>query len=126
MNNHNRGLIDREDLMGKEKKHMPVIDAPDKVKRGEPFNVKVTVGDGINLFNRTLPQHHIRWIEVFFQAKDEKFPQEIRTFKFNISQTPVPECAVSFKIDKPGIIFASSYCDLHGLLQNSKDILITE
>jgi len=31
-----------------------------------------------------------------------------------------PEAGASFKTDKPGMILASSYCNIHGLWQSSK------
>ena len=33
-----------------------------------------------------------------------------------------PEATFKFKSDKPGTIFASSYCNIHGLWQSAKDI----
>ena len=35
---------DWENLTDLEKKHVPVLEAPDRVKKDEPFTVKVTVG----------------------------------------------------------------------------------
>ena len=59
----------------KQEKHVPVITAPDKVKKGEFFDVEVGIGKEIAHPNKT--EHHIRWIVVYFQPEGEKFPYEI-------------------------------------------------
>jgi superoxide reductase len=112
----------------KKEKHVPVIEAFSQVKKGEFFQVKVTVGKEIAHPNTT--EHHIRWIEAYFLADGEKFPCEIGRFEFGShgesAQGPntstvftSPEAVISFKTDKPGVIFASSYCNIHGLWQDS-------
>ncbi len=117
----------------KKEKHVPVIEVNDKVKKGEFFPVIVSVGKEIPHPNTT--EHHIRWIEVYFQADAEKFPYQIAGFDFTAhgesAQGPNtstifthPEITFSFKTDKPGTIFASSYCNIHGLWQNARKIEI--
>lgn len=117
----------------KTEKHVPVIEAPDKVKKGEFFKLTVSVGKEIPHPNTT--EHHIRWIEVYFLAEGEKFPYQLGRFEFSAhgesAQGPNtstiftdPEVAGSFKTDKPGIIFASSYCNIHGLWKNSRELKI--
>ena len=115
----------------KQEKHVPVIEAPNKVKKGEFFKVMVSVGKEIPHPNTT--EHHIRWIAVYFLAEGEKFPYEIGSFEFNShgesTQGPNtstvythPETTCTFKTDKKGIILAASYCNIHGLWQGSKAI----
>ncbi|MCM8789459.1 MAG: class II SORL domain-containing protein [Candidatus Omnitrophica bacterium] len=115
----------------KQEKHVPVIEAPAKAKKGEFFKITVTVGKGIPHPNTT--EHHIRWIAVYFLAEGEKFPYQIGTFEFNShgesTQGPntstiytQPEITCSFRTDKKGTIFASSYCNTHGLWQGSKTL----
>lgn len=117
----------------KQEKHVSVIEAPDKVKKGEFFNVSVSVGKGIPHPNTT--EHHIRWIEVYFHPDAEKFPYQIGKFEFSShaesAQGPntstiftQPLIVCSFKTDKPGTIFASSYCNIHGLWQSAKKLEI--
>ena len=55
----------------KKEKHVPVIDAPPKAKKGEFTKITVSVGKEIAHPNTT--EHHIRWIEVYFLPKGEKF-----------------------------------------------------
>ena len=112
-------------------KHIPVIEAPDKVKKGEFFKVTVTVGKEIAHPNTT--EHHISWIEIYFQPVGEKFPYQIGKFEFVAHGESVNglntstiythhEGTLSFKTEKPGTIYTSSYCNIHGLWQNSKEI----
>ncbi|UCG35114.1 MAG: class II SORL domain-containing protein [Candidatus Omnitrophota bacterium] len=117
----------------KTEKHVPVIEAGDKVKKGEAFKIIVTVGKEIAHPNKT--EHHIRWIDVYFHPKDEKFPYQIGRAEFSAhcesAQGPDtgtvythPELTLSFKTEKPGTIYASSYCNIHGLWQSVKDITL--
>ncbi|MFA4991202.1 MAG: class II SORL domain-containing protein [Candidatus Omnitrophota bacterium] len=115
----------------KKEKHVPVIDAPGKIKKGEAFAVTVSVGKEIPHPNTTA--HHIRWIEVYFLADGEKFPSEIGRFEFSShgesGQGPdtsgtytSPDISLKFRIDKPGVILAASYCNIHGLWQGLREI----
>lgn len=115
----------------KQEKHIPLIEGPDKLKKGEFSQLKITVGKEIPHPNTT--EHHIRWIEVYFQAAGEKFPYQITRFEFTAhgESTQGPntstiyahsEALFSFKTDKAGTIFAASYCNIHGLWQSSKDV----
>ncbi len=128
-------MVDLRDLFQsadwKAEKHVPVIEAPDKVKKGEFFKCTATVGKEVAHPNKT--EHHISWIEVFFLAEGEKFPCQIARFEFTAhgssAQGPDtstiythPQATCSMKTDKPGTIFAGAYCNLHGLWQVSKAI----
>ncbi len=115
----------------KAEKHVPAIDAPASVKKGEFFKVSVTVGKEIAHPNKT--EHHIRWISVYFHPKGEKFPYQIAMAEFTAhgesAQGPDTstiytqhEAVLSFKTDKPGTLLASSYCNIHGLWQNSLEV----
>lgn len=117
----------------KTEKHVPVIEAADKVKKGELLKVTLTVGKEISHPNTT--EHHIRWIEVYFLAEAEKFPYQIGRFEFNAHGESTqgqntstifthPVIITSFKTDKQGTIFVSSYCNIHGLWKSSKDIKV--
>lgn len=117
----------------KKEKHAPVIEAPEKIKKGEAATVKVSVGKEISHPNTTA--HHIRWIEVYFLPGGEKFPCQIGKFEFTShgesGQGPdtstvytAPEVNLIFKTEKSGAILASSYCNIHGLWQGSKEIAV--
>ncbi len=115
----------------KAEKHVPVIEAADKVRKGEFSKVTVTVGKEVAHPNKT--EHHIRWIEAFFPPRGDKFPYQIARAEFVAHGESVQgpdtssvyahhEVTISFKTDKPGTLHAVSYCNIHGLWQNSKEV----
>lgn len=117
----------------KTEKHVPVIEAADKIKKGEIAKINLTVGKEIPHPNTT--EHHIRCIGVYFLAEGEKFPYQIGRFEFTShgesTQGPNtstiythPEVAVNFKTEKSGTILASSYCNIHGLWKNQKELKV--
>jgi superoxide reductase len=115
----------------KAEKHVPVIEAPAKVKKGEFFSVKVSVGKEIAHPNKT--EHFIAWIDVYFHPEGEKFPFQIGKAEFCAHGASVKgpdtssvythhEAVLSFRTDKSGTIYASSLCNIHGLWQSSREI----
>ena len=115
----------------KSEKHVPVIDAENSVKKGDLLKVTVTVGKELPHPNTT--EHFIAWLAVYFHPKGEKFPYQIAKFDLASHGASVQgpntstvytasEATCSFKTDKPGIIFAASYCNIHGLWQSSKEL----
>ncbi|MDP3790162.1 MAG: class II SORL domain-containing protein [Candidatus Omnitrophota bacterium] len=117
----------------KTEKHVPVIECGDKVKKGELFRITVNVGKEIAHPNKT--EHHIRWITVYFQPQGEKFPYQIGRAEFTAHGESAEgpdtstvythhETVFTFKTDKPGTIYASSYCNIHGLWQSAKEITL--
>ena len=117
----------------KKEKHVPAIDAPDSAGKGEFFKISVWVGKDIPHPNTTA--HHIRWIAVFFAPDGEKFPYQIGRAEFTSHGESAlgpdtstvfthSEVTLTIKTDKAGTILASSYCNIHGLWQDSKKIEI--
>jgi superoxide reductase len=115
----------------KQEKHVPVIEAPDQVSKGEFFEVRVSIGKEVAHPNKT--EHHIRWIGVYFQPEGSKFPYQIGRADFTAHGESTEgadtstvythhAATLSFKTDKPGTIYAASYCNIHGLWQNAKEI----
>jgi superoxide reductase len=130
-------LADIKDLFQtgdwKAEKHVPVIDAPAIVKKGEPVKVTVAVGKEISHPNKT--EHHIRWIEVYFHPDGEKFPYQLARFDFTSHGESVkgpdtstiytqPSVSLIFRTDRPGTISSISYCNIHGLWQSSVGIAV--
>jgi superoxide reductase len=117
----------------KKEKHVPVIESPSSVEKGQFFQVRLSVGKEIAHPNAT--EHHIRWIELYFLADGDKFPYQIGRFEFTShgesGQGPnlgtiytQPEAIAVFKTDKAGTVMACSYCNIHGLWQNSQRLEI--
>lgn len=112
-------------------KHVPVIECPDEVKAGEMFPVKATLGKQVAHPNTT--EHHIRWISIYFHPEGDKFPYEVGHFEFNAHGESVDgpntgpvytnhEVTVSMKVSKPGAVYATALCNIHGLWKSEKDI----
>lgn len=115
----------------KTEKHVPVIEAPKEVKSGEIFDVKVSLGKEVAHPNTT--EHHIRWIQLFFQPEDDKFSYQVGNFEFTAhgeaakgaNEGPVythHSVVASMKIEKSGTLFATSLCNIHGLWESSQEI----
>jgi superoxide reductase len=118
----------------KTEKHVPVIECPDQVKAGDLFPVKVTLGKEVAHPNTTA--HHIRWISVYFHPEGEKFAYQIGHFEFSVhgESTEGPdtssiythhEASTSMKTSKPGTLYATALCNIHGLWYSAKEIKIT-
>ncbi|MEW5894405.1 MAG: class II SORL domain-containing protein [Candidatus Omnitrophota bacterium] len=117
----------------KVEKHVPVIDCPDEVMKGQFFSVSATIGKEIAHPNTTA--HHIVWMQIYFLGEGDKFPYEIGYTNFSAHGASVQgadtsgiythhEMAISFKTDRPGTIYALSYCNIHGLWKNAKEIRV--
>ena len=116
----------------KQEKHVPVIDVV-QAKKGE--SVKVTVSVGKEIAHPNTTEHHISWCDVYFQPEGAKVPYQIGNFAFtshgasadgpNTSTVYTePSVDVKFKTEKPGTLFASSYCNIHGLWQGSAQLTL--
>lgn len=117
----------------KTEKHVPVIECPDQVKADELFPVKVSLGKEIAHPNTT--EHHIRWIGVYFHPEGEKHTYQVGRFDFTAhgesaegpNKGPVytnHEATASLKINKSGVIYATAFCNIHGLWQATKEITV--
>ena len=114
----------------KKEKHAPVLEI---LEKGEFFKVGVSVGREIPHPNTT--EHHIQWIEVTFLPEGEKFPLQVGRFEFTAhgasAQGPntstvysKPDVRFSFKTEKSGTLFATSYCNIHGLWVGSAELKV--
>ncbi|MGI5948996.1 class II SORL domain-containing protein [Peptoniphilus sp.] len=105
----------------KSEKHVPaiIVDKKDGV-----LNIKAHVGEEVAHPN-TL-EHHIAWIKVFFKPEGAKFPIEVGSYEFSahgeedLFTEPCVETSV--KTDKGGEVYALSYCNIHGLWENSLEV----
>jgi superoxide reductase len=117
----------------KTEKHVPLIECPASVKSGELFDIKVTIGKEVAHPNTT--DHHIRWIQVFFQPQGGKFAYQIANCEFTAHGEAVEgadngpaythhSATIAAKLNKPGTIYALSLCNIHGLWENSREIKV--
>ncbi len=99
-----------------EKKHIPVIEAPDKVNKDEAFEVKIEVGKLLAHPNE--PAHFIEWIDLYCGdtflghanfSGGASFPQAC--FKIKLSHAHGP-------------LKVWEKCNLHGLWESTKEIKV--
>ncbi len=118
-----------QDADWKSEKHVPVIECPETVKGGEFFTVKVTLGKAVAHPNTT--EHHIRWIQLYFQPEGAKVPFQIGNFEFTAHGESVEgpnkgsvfthhEVSVAVKTGSSGTLHALAYCNIHGVWQSSR------
>jgi len=116
-------------------KHVPAILCPDAFGAGETTAVTVSVGEEIPHPNTT--DHHISWIRLYFMPDGGTSAYEIGHFEFNAhgasTQGPDtstlytrPRVTVEFRTEVPGTLYATSFCNIHGLWESSKAIAIRE
>lgn len=107
---------DRNNLTDLEKKHLPVITAPEKLKKDEEFEVRIEVGK--LLVHPNEPGHFIEWVELYcgdtflgeaYFSGGISFPVAI--FKAKLSHAHGP-LQVWVK------------CNLHGLWKETKGIKV--
>jgi len=130
-------MADLKDLLQsadwKTEKHVPVIEAPDRISKGEALRLDISVGKQIPHPNTT--EHHIKSIEVYFLPAGEKFPYQVARFEFNTHGESVqgpntstifsePKITAFFKTEKSGLIMAVSYCNIHGIWKSEKEVSV--
>ncbi|BBE31248.1 putative superoxide reductase [Tepiditoga spiralis] len=105
----------------KTEKHAPVIEAPEKIKSEELFEVEVSVGKEIPHPNTI--EHHIKWIDLYIQYDEDPNTLHIGRYNFGPSINE-PIIKTKIKLAKSGKLIAVSYCNKHGVWENSKEIKV--
>ncbi len=89
-----------------EKKHVPEITVPQKVKAGEPFEVRVKV-------NHVMQKgHFIQWLEVY---NGDLFLARVDL----TAVTTRPEATLTLTLEKSAELKFYEHCNLHGTWENS-------
>jgi superoxide reductase len=115
----------------KSEKHAPVIEAPDTAKADDAVTIKASIGKEIAHPNTT--EHHIVWIELHFKPDNDKFSHQLSVNRFTAhgesaqganqgSAYTEPVCQTTVKLKESGTLFATSYCNIHGLWESQKRI----
>ncbi|PRX25105.1 superoxide reductase [Orenia metallireducens] len=97
-----------------EDKHVPVIDAPDKVKKGEYFEVKIKMGEGID--HPMEEKHFIQYVELYadyYQLARVNFTPEMKA-----------EVALTIKLEESCTLRAYEFCNIHGQWEAAKEITV--
>jgi superoxide reductase len=109
---------DIESATDLEKKHLPIISAPQSVKKGECFEVTVEVGKLLEHPNE--PGHHIEFIELY--SGDTYLARMHFTGKTTSAVMKTRVC-----LDHAhGKLRAFEHCNLHGTWEGDLDIEVTE
>jgi superoxide reductase len=117
----------------KSEKHVPVIECADTVKAGEALAIKISVGSEIPHPNTTA--HHIVWIALHYAPEGAKVSFEIARCEFSAhgagaegaDKGPASTCstvAVSAKLAASGKLYATAYCNIHGLWASERAITV--
>ncbi|MGM0502084.1 MAG: class II SORL domain-containing protein [Bacillota bacterium] len=96
-----------------EKKHVPLIDAPDTVKKGEPFEVTIKMGE---IDHPAEKDHFIQYVELYanyYQLGRVNFTPEMR-----------PEVTFKVKLEESCTLRAYEFCNLHGQWETAKEITV--
>ena len=109
----------------KAEKHVPVISAPATVAAGQTFEVEVSVGKEIPHPNTI--EHHIAWIALHFVPDGSPVSVEIGRVDLS-SHGPVVTTAstakFSVQLQRGGVLYATAYCNLHGLWSSSASLTV--
>jgi superoxide reductase len=107
------------EALGKRESHTPKIEIPDKIKAGESFDIRVSVGPHPNT-----AEHSIKWIEIYLYEEGRAFnPQSL----FRAELTPgltEPNVAIKLNLKNKGVLYAMEYCNLHGLWVSKKEFSV--
>lgn len=107
------------EAISKVESHTPRIDAPDEVKAGETFEVKISVGPHPNKV-----EHSIRRIELYFYEEGKAFnPTLVASITLG-PEIAEPDVKLKIKLRKSGVLYAIEYCNLHGLWEGRKEIRV--
>ncbi len=107
-----RTLRDLKIISELEMKHVPLIQAPGRVKKGETFDLKVRIGRVLHPMEKP---HHIEWIYFF---KDDRPLAEVRLSREGIA----PSATLSLSLPEPAEIQVKILCNLHGYWMETKKI----
>lgn len=118
----------------KNEKHVPVIDCADSFKAGEGLEITIAVGKEIPHPNTTA--HHICWIALHYVPEGAKVSYEITRCEFSAhgagvegaDKGPAYTCStvsVCAKLAASGKLYATAYCNIHGLWSSEKVVTAT-
>jgi superoxide reductase len=111
--------------------HLPTIDAPASVRKGQVFELKVTIGK--RKPHASDADHHISWAAVHFHPDGNGLQYVIGKSEFTVQARPEKRSRptarlmhrsinVRFSTGRPGIIHASGLCSVHGHWLSSKKL----
>lgn len=109
---------DPEKMSDLEKKHVPVISAPDTVKKNECFEVLVEVGK--HLAHPSEPEHFISFVELY---ADHRYIARAH-FTHTTTCPVVKFCVALDHVHKE--LRAFEWCNLHGTWEGVRPLTVTD
>lgn len=117
----------------KNEKHVPAIECADSVKAGEPFEITVSVGKELPHPNTT--EHFIAWIALHYVPEGSKMSIELARCEFSAHGASAAGAnkgpaytdsimTVKAKLSKSGTLYATEFCNIHGLWSSEKVITV--
>ncbi len=89
-----------------EKKHVPLVEVPGSVKKGQWFDVKVKVG--FMLPHPSTPGHWIEEIKLLVNGK------EVSKIENEAGGTTSSDGCFRIRLDSPAVLESVAHCNLHG------------
>ncbi len=104
---------------GKAESHLPRIEAPEKVRAGEAFEVRVRIGP-----HPSVAEHYIGWIDVYFEEEGRPFNPLLLA---RIALAPgyvEPDVRLVLKLRRSGLLHVVGYCNVHGLWEAKREVRV--
>ena len=101
---------DPNNLTEGEKKHIPIINVPETIVAGEPFDVTVEVGIIPHVMEE---KHHIEWIELYLN--DKKMGRAELSLENKKAEATFTVKADKSLAGKESKLQALENCNIHGL-----------
>ena len=103
-----------------DKKHVPIIEAPDNVKANEPFAVKIKIG-GINgVEHPNTLSHWINWVALYAGER------LISRVEFGAELTDKYVVTVNVTLNESATLRAQEFCNLHGVWEGKTKKITVE
>ena len=112
--------MDWMNLPGMAKKHVPVIEAPKKVKANEPFMVKVKVGGLEGVEHPNTLSHWINWVALY---AGERLISKVE-FGAELSDQYIVNLSVT--LNESATLRAQEFCNLHGVWEGKAAKVMVE
>lgn len=109
-----KSVSNPDDKTALEKKHVPFIEAPEKVKKGEYFDIKISMGKEID--HPMEPGHFIQYVDLYanyYHLSRVSFTPENKA-----------EAILKVKLEESCTLRAYTLCNLHGQWEAAKEITV--
>ncbi|MFO7937941.1 MAG: class II SORL domain-containing protein [Kiritimatiellia bacterium] len=117
----------------KNEKHVPVIDCDDNIAADTCTQITISVGKEIPHPNTS--GHHIVWVALHYVPEGSQVSVEIARTEFSAHAASADgkdsgqaktcsSVTVSASLKKSGTLYATAYCNIHGLWASEKTVTV--